>query len=45
MIASKIGLKLLHTFLRVAESSSFRRAAQESQRSPSAISMQIRDLE
>lgn len=45
MIANRVNLKLVHTFILVAESGSFRRAAQESQRSPSAISMQIRDLE
>ncbi|TIM19825.1 MAG: LysR family transcriptional regulator, partial [Mesorhizobium sp.] len=40
-----INLKLLQTFLRAAENGSFRRAAEESNRSPSAVSMQIRDLE
>lgn len=40
-----INLKLLQTFLLAAEYGSFRRAAEESNRSPSAISMQIRDLE
>lgn len=40
-----INLKLLHTFLLAAEHGSFRRAAEESNRSPSAVSMQIRDLE
>jgi len=40
-----INLKLLHTFLLVAEHNSFRRAAEESNRSQSAISMQIRQLE
>ena len=42
---SNINLKLLHTFLLAAEHESFRKAAEESNRSPSAISMQIRDLE
>lgn len=40
-----INLKLLQTFLLAAESGSFRRAAEESNRSPSAVSMQIKDLE
>jgi DNA-binding transcriptional LysR family regulator len=40
-----VNLKLLHTFLLAAEHGSFRRAAEESNRSPSAVSMQIRDLE
>jgi DNA-binding transcriptional LysR family regulator len=38
-------LKLLQTFLLAAEHGSFRKAAEESNRSPSAVSMQIRDLE
>lgn len=42
---SNINLKLLHTFLLAAEHESFRKAAQESNRSPSAVSMQIRSLE
>jgi len=42
---SNINLKLLHTFLLAAEHESFRKAAQESNRSPSAVSMQVRDLE
>lgn len=42
---SSINLKLLQTFLLAAENGSFRRAAEESNRSPSAVSMQIRDLE
>jgi DNA-binding transcriptional LysR family regulator len=41
----KINLKLLHTFLRAAEKGSFRKAAEDSNRSPSAISLQIRELE
>lgn len=45
MAASNINLKLLQTFLLAAEHGSFRRAAEESNRSPSAVSMQIRDLE
>ena len=40
-----INLKLLHTFLLVADNSSFRRAAEESNRSQSAVSMQVRQLE
>lgn len=40
-----VNLKLLHTFLLVAEHRSFRKAADEANRSPSAVSMQIRDLE
>lgn len=45
MSANNINLKLLQTFLLAAEHGSFRRAAEESNRSPSAVSMQIRDLE
>lgn len=41
----KVNLKLLHTFLLVADHNSFRRAAEESNRSQSAVSMQIRQLE
>lgn len=41
----RINLKLLQTFLLAAESGSFRKAAEEGNRSPSAISMQIKDLE
>ncbi|WP_298356143.1 LysR substrate-binding domain-containing protein [uncultured Litoreibacter sp.] len=40
-----VNLKLLQTFLLVAEHGSFRRAAEIANRAPSAISMQIRDLE
>lgn len=40
-----VNLKLLQTFLLAAEFGSFRKAAEESNRSPSAVSMQIRDLE
>ncbi|MDH6265165.1 DNA-binding transcriptional LysR family regulator [Rhizobium sp. SG_E_25_P2] len=40
-----VNLKLLQTFLLAAESGSFRKAAEESNRSPSAVSMQIKDLE
>lgn len=40
-----VNLKLLHTFLLAAEHESFRKAAEESNRSPSAVSMQIRGLE
>ncbi len=42
---SNVNLKLIQTFLLAAEHGSFRRAAEESNRSPSAVSMQIRDLE
>ncbi|PWE53538.1 LysR family transcriptional regulator [Metarhizobium album] len=42
---SNVNLKLLQTFLLAAEHGSFRRAAEESNRSASAVSMQIRDLE
>ena len=40
-----INLKLLHTFARVAELGSFTRAAEELGRTPSAISMQVAELE
>jgi DNA-binding transcriptional LysR family regulator len=40
-----VNLKLMHTFLLVAEHSSFCRAAEASNRSQSAVSMQIRQLE
>ena len=42
---ASINLKLLQTFLLAAEFGSFRKAAEESNRSPSAVSMQIRELE
>lgn len=42
---NNINLKLLQTFLLAAVHGSFRRAAELGQRSPSAISMQIKDLE
>ncbi|MEI4261200.1 LysR family transcriptional regulator [Roseovarius sp. D0-M9] len=42
---SNINLKLFQTFLLAAEHGSFRRAAEESNRSASAVSMQIRTLE
>lgn len=42
---NNINLKLLHTFLLAAERESFRKAADASNRSPSAVSMQIRELE
>ena len=45
MAGNNVNLKLLQTFLMAAEHGSFRRAAEESNRSPSAVSMQIRDLE
>jgi DNA-binding transcriptional LysR family regulator len=40
-----VNLKLVHTFLLVAEHSSFCRAAEVTNRSQSAVSMQIRQLE
>ena len=40
-----VNLKLLHTFARVAHLSSFSRAAEELGRTPSAISMQVAELE
>ena len=40
-----INLKLLQTFVIAAEKGSFKRAAEETMRSPSAVTMQIRDLE
>lgn len=40
-----VNLKLVHTFLLVAENASFRRAAEIANRSQSAVSMQIRQLE
>ncbi|WP_417792801.1 LysR family transcriptional regulator [Terasakiella pusilla] len=40
-----VNLKLLHTFARVAHLRSFSRAAEEMGRTPSAISMQIAELE
>ena len=40
-----VNLKLMHTFLLVAEHSSFCRAAEVSNRSQSAVSMQIKQLE
>lgn len=40
-----VNLKLLQAFILVAEHESFRQAAAASNRTPSAISMQIRDLE
>lgn len=42
---SNVNLKLLQTFLLVAEHGSFRRASEYAHRAPSAISMQVRDLE
>ena len=41
----RVNFKLLHTFVMVADHRSFRVAAQRAHRSPSAISMQIRQLE
>ncbi|MEM7520068.1 MAG: LysR family transcriptional regulator [Pseudomonadota bacterium] len=42
---SDVNLKLLQSFVLVAEYESFRKAARMANRTPSAISMQIRDLE
>ncbi|RAH98316.1 LysR family transcriptional regulator [Acuticoccus sediminis] len=42
---ANINLKLLQTFVLAVEHGSFRKAADASNRSPSAVSMQIRDLE
>lgn len=42
---ANINLKLLHTFLLAAERESFRKAADATNRSPSAVSLQIRELE
>jgi DNA-binding transcriptional LysR family regulator len=42
---ARVNLKLLQTFLLVAEENSFRTAAEKSFRSPSAVSSQIRQLE
>jgi len=42
---SDINLKLLHSFLLVADLRSFRRAAESARRSTAAISMQIKELE
>jgi len=40
-----VNFKLLHTFLLVADCKSFRVAAQKSNRSPAAVTMQIKQLE
>ena len=40
-----VNLKLLQTFLLVAEHGSFRQAAEHSNRTPSAVSMQVKHLE
>jgi len=40
-----VNLKILHTFLLVAERGSFRRAAEDAHRSQGAVSMQIKQLE
>ena len=42
---SDINLKLLQSFLLVAQLGSFRRAAESARRSTAAISMQIKELE
>lgn len=42
---ANVNLKLLQTFLLVAELKSFRQAAEASNRTPSAVSMQIKQLE
>lgn len=44
-LLANVNLKLLQTFLLVADQSSFRIAAEKSFRSPSAVSAQIRQLE
>ena len=41
----KVNLKLLHMFVAVAENRSFRMAAEQLNRSQSAVSMQIKQLE
>jgi DNA-binding transcriptional LysR family regulator len=45
LVTPQINLKLIQTFLTVAEMRSFRRAADQVKRSQSAVSMQIRQLE
>ena len=42
---SQVNFKLLHMFIAVAESRSFRQASEQSNRSQSAVSMQIKQLE
>jgi DNA-binding transcriptional LysR family regulator len=42
---NRVNLKLIQTFLLVAETASFRRAAEQTHRSQSAVSTQIRQLE
>ena len=44
-LAMSVNLKLLNAFLLVAEHGSFRRAAELSRRSQSALSLQVRELE
>lgn len=45
VVGNKVNLKLLQTFLLVAENSSFREAADQVNRSQSAVSTQIKQLE
>lgn len=45
LVTSQINLKLIQTFLTVAEMKSFRGAADQVKRSQSAVSMQIKQLE
>jgi DNA-binding transcriptional LysR family regulator len=42
---TNVNLKLLQTFFLAAEMGSFRKAADETHRSPSAVSLQVRELE
>jgi DNA-binding transcriptional LysR family regulator len=45
LLFMNVNLKLLQTFMLVAEHGSFRQAAEDSNRTPSAVSMQVRQLE
>lgn len=45
MLPAKVNFKLLHVFVAVAENKSFREASELLHRSPSAVSMQIKQLE
>ncbi|QNP49898.1 LysR family transcriptional regulator [Diaphorobacter aerolatus] len=44
-MSANVNLKLLQTFMLVAELKSFRKAAESSNRTPSAVSMQVKQLE
>lgn len=44
-IVTNVNLRLLQTFMVVAETLSFRQAAEQTRRSPSAVSVQIKQLE